>query len=113
MANVYILTKENRKYNEDGIKYILDKMRNHYHDYSDINIAEGPLYNDPSVLCQFLKDDVENSYVFISYATGIATLYTENDINHFIDILENNTDENTTSWLIIMSALGLLENQNA
>ena len=108
MANVYILTKENRAYNEAGIKYVLDTLRNHFNDYSDAHIAEGPLYNMPDVLSQFLKGDPEHSYVVVSHSKGIVFMYDLDDINRFVDLLEANADEDETSWSIIMKALELL-----
>ena len=108
MANVYIVTKQGKTYNDEGVEYVLDCIRNTFHDYSDVHLFEGPLHNTPSVLADFLKDDPGHSYVFISHNKGIEIMYRPDSINRYIEILEANTDENETSWTLIMEALGLL-----
>ncbi len=108
MANAYILTEKGCTYSEEGTEYVLNQIRTTFNDYSDVNLSEGILYNKPDVLAEFLGRDPEHSYVFVSHDKGIEILYDINDINRFIGLLNSNTDENESSWSIIMKALGLL-----
>ena len=108
MANVYILTEEGRVYNEEGVRYVLDQIRNTFHDTSDVNLEEGALYNSPDVLAKYLNEDPEHSYVFVSHNKGLEILYDINDIKRFLGLLEDRDNANETSWSIIMKALGLL-----
>ena len=108
MATAYILTEEGRAYNQKGIEFVRNQIRTTFNDTSELNIAQGKIYNSPETLVKFLNKDPEHTYVFVSHANGIETLHETNDIRRFIALLNDTTDKDETSWSIIMKALGLL-----
>lgn len=74
---VYILTKEGRAYNEKGIRFVVDEMKNEYGiDKEDLIIAEGALYNDAKLLGRQLLENDE-SYIFVSRVEGVSSLGSE------------------------------------
>ena len=97
--NAYILTEKGKVYNEEGLQFLLDGIRNNRSDYADITFCQGQLYNNPQYLAKDLKNNL-NAYVFISHAKGIEMLYNDN-IQTLITNLESNP--NMTSWEIAMA----------
>ena len=103
MSNVYIITKEGKEYNPEGIAHIMTRIRKDHNDESEINIMQGQIINNPNVLADFLNDDPKNSYIFVSHNKGIDLIHTNDDIHATIDLLK---DKKATSWSILMHAIG-------
>lgn len=110
MSQVYILTREGRAYNQKGIAFILNEIREKYNDHDKITIQEGAFYNQPKLLSNQLNKNPDQSYVFVSHAKGIEVLHIENDIRQFAELLKYHAETKTgkTSWEIVMKALNLL-----
>lgn len=94
--NIYILTETGAAYNDEGVAYVLDIVRNKYHETApDLSVNMGALYNDPKFMAKELADNPD-SYIFVSTAQDIVGIHTPEGTGALIKNIKNHPE--VTVW---------------
>ena len=103
--NAYILTKEGRVFNQDGIDYVLGIIRNRIQYEGIVDIRQGAVYNNKEALRKLISKEPENSYIFVSFEGNVFTIWAPEDIEVVIEALGEPEFEDLTSWETMMKII--------
>ncbi|MCR5626520.1 MAG: hypothetical protein K6F99_04290, partial [Lachnospiraceae bacterium] len=68
---VFVITREGKKYNSDGIEFIKNSLKQHFGIDEDLAIFTGIGLNNASVLSSFLRNK-PNAYLVLSTKDNIV-----------------------------------------
>jgi hypothetical protein len=95
---VFIITREGKSYNAEGIQFVKEGIEEHFDIHSDLAIYSGIALNNTKVLAKFVE---ENPNGYIVLATKDSVVYIPQHHNQDICYdLRANPDE--TSWELLM-----------
>ncbi len=100
---VYIITKEGKNYNDEGMQFIKDGLKNHFGINEDLAIYTGVGLNDASVLSTLLR---KKSNAYIVLATKEKVGFIPQDVNETI-CLNLDDNKNISSWEVLMRSCEL------
>ena len=98
-TQVYIITKEGRAYNDDGLHYVGGVMKKEFGvDFNDIEFNSGAAFNKPELLARQLEKH-EDAYLVVS--TSDDVIFIPKTVNpQIVNNLRENPEE--TSWRILV-----------
>ena len=97
-VQVYIITREGKSFNEEGLKFIQNGLKEHFGINTDLAIYTGIGLNSPKVLTKLLKNN-PNAYIILSMKDQIG--FFPQDINDKL-CLNFKNHPNESSWEILM-----------
>ena len=104
---VFIITKEGKPYNQKGIEFIKNELKEHFGINTDLAIYTSISINEPTVLAKFIQT-VKNPYVVLSHKDGIGFFPSNANSEICNNLIESHAEwPNMTSWQIIMKTSGL------
>lgn len=101
IKNAYIITKNGRKFNQEGIDHVLNTIRTEFNDTSQIYINQGQMFNDKKILSDSISKNPENNYIIVSTSTNIIFIHHINDIKKAIDFLNEPEYKDLTTWEVL------------
>ena len=101
IKNAYIITKEGRKYNKEGIDHVLNTIRTEFNDMSQIYINQGQIFNDKKVLSDLIAKNPEDNYIVVSTNPGMVFIHNTDDIKKAINFLNEPEYKNLTVWEVL------------
>ncbi len=100
---VFIITKEGKSYNAEGIKFVKDGIEKHFNVHNDLVIYSGIGINDAKTLATFIEQKT-NSYVILSTKDDVVFI-PQNNNKHICYNLREQPDK--PSWEILMESCHL------
>ena len=97
MKRAYIITKEGRAFNRDGIDRVLNIIRTIIKYEGEIEICQGQIFNEKEALYNMIHKHPEDNYIFVSY-NNLYAIYNQKDIEKTINNLKEPECENMTTW---------------
>ena len=95
---VFIISKEGKSYNPEGIQYVKDSIEERFDIHSDLAIYTGIALNNTNVLVKFIEEN-PNSYIVLS--TREQVVFLPKQVNQDICLdLRDYPDE--SSWELLM-----------
>lgn len=101
IKNAYIITKNGRKFNQEGINRVLNTIRTKLNDTSQIYINQGQTFNDKKVLSDLISENPEDNYIIVSTNPGMVFIHNTDDIKKAIDFLKEPEYKNSTVWEVL------------
>ena len=100
---VFIITKEGKSYNAEGIKFVKDGIEKHFNIHNDLVIYSGIGINDAKTLATLIEQKT-NSYVILSTKDDVVCIPQDNN-EHICYNLKEQPDK--SSWEILMESCHL------
>ena len=102
---VYILTKEGRKYSDEGLVHVKNAIIRIFGDHSDLLFTMGQVLNEPEKLINMLEHNGGDGYLMISLENGSYYYHGAEEFDMLAQLFKEHLNENP--WEVIANLLAI------
>ena len=102
---VYILTKEGRKYSDEGLVHVKNAIIDIFGDHSDLLFTMGQVLNESEKLIKMLKHNNGDGYLMISLENGGYYYHGVEEFDMLAQLFKEHLNENP--WEVIANLLAI------